>query len=278
MKLHLRVTTLAAITFTCCATTASDVATHHTPSACEIEWQHYSHVRPMPTEQTRRQRAWAEQGDPDAQYFMGLAAEDKDERIVWLKKAMANGSKGAAAYYSYVLDERWKTEPVDPALPDGPRKAIDLALHAKLLKPVVEAAEAGDPQAATWLMDMDRWRWNYRTQGPHPFLKLTDIPKWAAIAARGGNPAAAEWLCRANDRERLDLPGVEKDDQQAFYWCSMVAPRICANVAKGILASLYRKGLGAPVSAEKAEYWSARSRQSSRGILIERPVPFGVQR
>ncbi|WP_462386739.1 SEL1-like repeat protein [Acidovorax sp. Q11] len=244
------------------------------PTPCEREWGRSAFVQPMPPEQIRAQESWAKNGDADAQYFMGLAAQDKDDRLAWLKKAIANGSKGAAAYYAYVLDPRWKTEPVDPAEPDGERKPISPPLLKELLQPVIDAAEAGEPQAATWLMEMGRARWNYRSYPDHPILKITDIPKWAEIAARGGNPAAAEWLCTAHDKNLSEVPGVEKkDDAQAFYWCSMAAPRACSVGAKLSLSKLYDKGRGVAPSKTMAEYWIARFRKSLRSIQIEGLFP-----
>jgi TPR repeat protein len=239
-----------------------------------MEWQHYSHIDPLPPEQIARQKIWAESGNADAQYFMGLASQDKDERLVWLKKAIANGSKGAAAYYSRELDERWVTPLADPAVPHGPRKPVALEVLKDLLKPVIEAAEAGDPQSASWLMERGQEAVKSRTRLAHPIVKLTDVPKWAAIAARGGNPAAAEWLCAAHYRGYRDHPGVEKDDAQAFYWCSMVAPRFCAGSARVVLSELYREGSGAPVSKTLANYWSQRYDIASKNIQIERQPPF----
>jgi TPR repeat protein len=251
------------------------------PTPCEMEWESIKFVRPLPSEQISRQKNLAEMGDADAQYFMSLAASDREERQTWLKTAIANGSKGAAAYYAYELDERWKTDPVDPAKPAGPRRPPSRERLAELLQPVIDAAEAGDPQAATRLMEMGRARWDYQQNGPHPILKGTDVPKWAAIAARGGNPAAAELLCRAHSRNLQGLEGLEKDDAQAFYWCSIAAPQTCSISAKVNLSELYRKGVGTTLSKEMAEYWSTRSRKAMRGILTERldlaPLPMSTR-
>lgn len=248
------------------------------PTPCEVEWERSGFIRPMPPEQIGRQEALAKMGYVDAQYFMGIAAQDKGERLAWLNKAIANGSKGAAAYYAYILDERWKTEPINPDEPDGPRKPISEPLLKELLQPVIDAAEAGEPQAATWLMEMGRGRWDYRAHGDHPILKLTDIPKWAEIAARGGNPAAAEWLCKAHDKELREFPGVEKkDDAQAFYWCSMAAPRTCSIGAKTSLAKLYLQGLGVAPSKTMSDYWSDRSKKSRAAVQIEGVFPIPVK-
>lgn len=248
------------------------------PTPCEIEWQLSSFVRPMPPEQISQQEARAKMGDAEAQYFMSIATQDKNERLVWLKKAIANGSKGAAAYYAYILDERWKTEPVNPDEPKGPLKPISLPLLKELLQPVIDAAEAGEPQAATWLMEMGRARWDYRTSPDHPILKTTEMPKWAEIAARGGNPAAAEWLCRAHDKGLGKFPGVDnKEDAQAFYWCSIAAPRTCSIGAKTSLANLYRNGLGVAPSKAMADYWSSRSERASKTTQMESLFPIATK-
>lgn len=80
------------------------------PTPCEIEWDMGGAFRSaeLPNEQVQSQRRLAENGDAQAQYFMGVAvALDQAERILWLQKARANGSKGAAAYYSFYFDPRW---------------------------------------------------------------------------------------------------------------------------------------------------------------------------
>lgn len=244
------------------------------PTPCEIEWERSSFVQPMPPEKIGQQEARAKMDDVDAQYFMGIATQDKDKRLVWLKKAISNGSKGAAAYYAYILDERWKTEPVNPDEPNGPSKPIGLPLLKELLQPVIDAAEAGEPQAATWLMEMGRARWDYRANPDHPILRTTDIPKWAEIAARGGNPAAAEWLCKAHDKGLGKFSGIDnKDDAKAFYWCSIAAPRACSIAAKSSLAALYRKGLGITPSNIMADYWSDRAKKSRTAVQIEGLFP-----
>jgi hypothetical protein len=253
------------------------------PTPCENEWESTQFVKPQPAQHVEKQAAMAEGGDADAQYFMALAASSADERSRWLKKAIDNGSKGAAAYYAHYLDPRWKTDPVDPAQPEGARKPLSPSVLQELLQPVIEAAEAGEPQAATWLMYGDRFRWDYRKDGEHPILKRSDVPKWAEIAARGGNPAAAEALCSMYDREYNALPDVEKDDAKAFYWCSVAAPRTCAGSAKVSLAILYAKGRGTPASKAMSDFWRNRYRKWARGVLAERVekfpgLPIGIER
>ena len=244
------------------------------PTPCEIEWERSAFVRPMPSDQLLHQESRAKNGDAEAQYFMGMATLDKDERIAWLKKAIASGSKGAAAYYAYVLDERWITDPINPAEPEGARKKISLPVLKELLQPVIDAAESGEPQAATWLMEMGRARWDYRENPKHPILDPNETPKWAEIAARGGNPAAAEWLCKAHDKGLREFSGVaKKDDAQAFYWCSIAAPRACSVGAKLSLSELYDKGRGVAPSKTMAEYWITRFRKSLRSIQIEGLFP-----
>ncbi|MDP9606346.1 sel1 repeat family protein [Variovorax sp. NFACC27] len=269
----------AASFFFISAHASSTAATIATP--CEMEWEAQKYAQPQLPQKNARQRALAERGDADAQYFMGLTSLNEEERMAWLKKAIAGGSKGAAAYYAYELDDRWKTQPIDPSKPNGPYQPVNRILLENLLKPVIDAAQAGDPQAATHLMQMTRQRWDYAAHGNHPFLKLTDIPKWASIAARGGNPAAAELLCVAHDRDHLSLDGLEKSDEQAFYWCSMAAPRTCSVAAKSILSKLYARGVGTQKNEGLAKYWSDRFKKSSDGILTERlettPLPMSTR-
>lgn len=236
---------------------------------CEIEWRNIEFAQALPAERISHQQGWAERGNADAQYFMGLASQDSEERAMWLKKAIANGSKGAAAYYAYFLDERWKTELINPNNPDAGRKSPSRELVIELMQPVIEAAEAGDPQAATWLMQMGRMRWNYKKDGPHPILKSTDIPKWAEIAARGGNPAAAELLCGAHYVNYRGLDGLEKDETKGFYWCSIAAVRACSSSAKNILAEHYKHGRGTAPSLALSKYWARRSDLASKRIQIE---------
>lgn len=241
------------------------------PTPCEIEWEKLQFISPTPAEAVSQQKILAERGDAEAQYFMGVASQSEDDRLMWLKKAIANGSKGAAAYYIYKFDVRL-TPGFNASTGTSDRSTtLDPQKFAELIVPVMEAADAGDPQAATWLMNRALNHFNGRDFRPEPMLDQANVPRWAAIAARGGNPAAAELLCTAHDRTLRGLDGLVKDDAQAFYWCSIAAPRTCSISAKVALSKLYQNGYGTAVSTDLADYWKRQADKSWKRIQIERP-------
>lgn len=230
-------------------------------SKCDLEW-HFckTYIKPYSDEHTKRQKEQAEQGNVDSQYFLGVVLPDKKEKKRWLEMAIANGSKEAAAYNAYYLDERWDERPLSPDV------------HAELLKALIVAAEAGDPRAATWLMEMARGQNKHcprKTEDcpDSPLIKPEDTRKWAEIAALGGNMGAAEYLC-----EKLywtdDPRGFLKNDEKAYFWCSIAAPQVCAVHAKRALAALYSEGR-VPLYAQPryGEYWNQRSKQDSRQLI-----------
>lgn len=248
-------------------------------SMCQAAWGD-GYMKPMPPERTEKQRALAEKGDPQAQYFMGVVTEEKEESNRWLQKAIANGSKGAAAYYAYRRDPRleyfnnparWDEDPDETHRCWWPRSGLGEADQTEILGTIIAAAEAGEPQPATWL-------WQMVTGGTrlgsflvnckvtHPLLNSSDAPKWAEIAARGGNPWAQEKLCSAYTGatmpQRVHAPKVEWGFQanpaKAFQWCSIAAQNNCARGANLHLAKLYEMGIGVEKSPALASYWRQR--------------------
>lgn len=225
------------------------------PSRCDDEWNHCrAYIAPRTLEETEWQRKLAEAGNVDAQYFLGIVSTDDADKRRWLKMAIANGSKEAAAYFAYNLDERWKTEPFTPEL------------HAELLQPIIDAAKAEDPRAATWLMEMARGQrkhcsWLRFNCPKSPLIRLEDTRKWAEIAARGGNMGAAEFIC-VKQTTAFGFGGFTKDDDKAYFWCQIAAPQTCATSAKLYLAQLYRENR-IPNHAPQlpAGYWTKRFRQ-----------------
>lgn len=248
-------------------------------SMCQAAWGD-GYMKPIPPERTEKQRALAEKGDPQAQYFMGVVTEEKEESNRWLQKAIANGSKGAAAYYAYRRDPRleyfnnsarWHEDPDETHRCWWPRSGLGEADQTEILGTIIAAAEAGEPQPATWL-------WQMVTGGTrlgsflvnckvtHPLLNSSDAPKWAEIAARGGNPWAQEKLCSAYTGatmpQRVRAPEVEWGFQanpaKAFQWCSIVVQNDCSRRSFLHLAALYELGIGVEKSLPLARYWEQR--------------------
>ncbi len=241
------------------------------PTPCEIEWDMGGAFRSaeLPNEQVQSQRRLAENGDAQAQYFMGVAvALDQAERILWLQKARANGSKGAAAYYSFYFDPRWNGDIVRALSTQndtGTRAPISIELSTTLLQPIIEAAEAGEPQPATWLMKMSRsdmkpcaFRLGTPCMDTHPLIRQGDLVKWAEIAARGGNPAASEYLCIRFEYLGREGSQSASIDDAAFHWCAISAVSACAVTSKGALSRLYRAGRGTKADLALAKYWNER--------------------
>lgn len=241
------------------------------PTACELEWDSSVAFRQnrLSSKDASLQRQLAEKGDAQAQFFMGIAVDlEQKEREKWIQLASANGSRGAAAYYSYYFDERWL------GILDGSssnqtststRRPISTELQTQLLQPILDAAEAGEPQPATWLLQMargDRKPCAFRLATPcadaHPLIKREDIVKWAEIATRGGNMGAGEYLCERYEYAGREGPASQSDDNAAFHWCSIAATATCATSAKAALSRLYRDGRGTTKSAPLARYWNER--------------------
>ena len=82
---------------------------------------------------------------------------------------------------------------------------------------------------------------------------------------------AAEYLCHV--WEVAD--GLPRDDDKAYYWCSMAAPQSCAIGAKAGLAELYRnKRIPSYAQSVSQDYWAKRydhdSEQMIKGNFIFR--------
>ena len=197
----------------------------------------------------------AEAGKVGALFYMGLASIDVEEKKRWLKLAIEKGSKEAAAYYAFNLDERWKTEPFTPEL------------HAELLQPIIEAAEAGDPRSATWLMEMARGQkrhcpWMQQNCPQSPLIRLEDAFKWSEIAALGGNMGAAEFIC-GRLMNSSNRGGFIQNDEKAYFWCQIAAPQSCAVSAKIDLATLYHQKRVPSYAPPLGDYWQQRSEEAS---------------
>ena len=248
-------------------------------SVCEGRWGD-GYLKSLPSERSQKQRALAEKGDVQAQFFMGVVTANREESNLWLQKAIAGGSKAAAAYYVYKRDprlefvnnpERWPEDPDENHVCWWPKTGLSEADQTDILNTLIAAAEAGEPQPATWL-------WQIVTGGTrlgstlrnckvsHPLLKASDAPKWAEIAARGGNPWAQEQLCWAYTGatlpQRVRVPdaawGFQANSAKAFQWCSVVVQNDCVRGSFLLLANLYEAGVGVEKSAELARYWRER--------------------
>lgn len=250
------------------------------------------YAKPQPPEKTQAQRQLAEKGDAQAQFFMAVATEDRAESDRWLALAVAQGSKGAAAYYAYRRDPRlaFYNEGLRHYPGENcwwPRQGLTAEVESELLGTLISAAEAGEPQPATWLWQMVVGETRAGDMYPdcppsHPLLKPSDAPKWAEIAARGGNPWAQEQLCWAYTagtvpklyREPDPEWGFKPDPAKAYHWCAIAAQNDCASQSLLTMAALYRHGIGVEKSPELENYWRQRNKRAfatiNRSILVNR--------
>lgn len=273
-------------------------------SLCEAAWGD-GYISALPPERTQQQRALAEKGDAQALFFMGVATADKAESNQWLQKAIAAGSIGAAAYYAYQRDtrlasqndvEKWdQKDPRKPYTCWWPIDGLTEEDQTELLKPIIAAAEAGEPQPATWLWQMVVGEtriggtYNRNCKTNHPLLKASDTRKWMELAGRGGNPWAQENLCQAYMGLIKTFPlrapnpdwGFVPNDSNVFYWCSLAAQNACSKSSLVSLSHLYQYGIGTEKSSTQAAYWNDRSNKrftsAQRAVQVTRQIAVQPQ-
>jgi TPR repeat protein len=243
-------------------------------SACEADWitrQPYNSIPSL--NQLKRMEAAAERGELGAQLRLGMVYKTLDEKwttpsdysynIQWLQKAIAKGSKSAAAQLATIQYTLIKP------------RAIDQRTYFKAL--IAAALEDRNPWVATTLMDLSRGRHDRKWVDAKECMKYNaerdcngidllpsiDTAKYAVIAAEGGNPNAQGWLCLAAQAEtgyRAEF-GQAQDDKAAFKWCYLAAHQACDSWPKAHLATLYRSGRGVEANDLLADKWRAASGQ-----------------
>ena len=173
------------------------------------------------------------------------AAPTALQRETWFAKAAERGHKSALAGLN-------RLRYLDPAIPLERRVNREIYLKAARA-----AAEAGDPEYATVMMDTarntnrqfhctseDRSPDRVNQCLPQSVTRPEETRKWAEIAARG-NPHAVDLLCTMHYFGTYPQWGFEKDDAAAVRWCFAAHTHICLG-AGGLLPQLLESGRGTP--------------------------------
>lgn len=261
------------------------------PSTCDSEWDQIKSLPPIrkplfelmlvDIENERR----GIQGGPtprhprvDALYLLArtpsiIGAEPMptpQQRDEWLAEAAGIGHKAAKAA---LLRLRY----FGPQYPNQNR-----ATREEYLVAARDAAEAGDPEFATVMMDTSRninrifhCRWedsNGRNGcGPQTVTKPIETRVWAEAAARGGNPEAKNLLCTMHYFGTFPAWGAHKNGQLAFQWCFAAAHNACTRAdASLLLSSMYAEGFGVAKNAQLASFWKTVSKQNPRWPSISK--------
>jgi len=181
------------------------------------------------------------------------------QREEWLQRAVQLGHKSAKAallrlrYLGQPDAERMRQG--KPPLPQENPKAT----REEYLKAARAAAEAGDPEFATVMMDTSQNINRYmhcqdtdaakvdaagRALGqcdPQGVTTASETKRWAEISARGGNPNAKNLLCKASFFGTSPELGFRKDADEAFAWCFSSLQSAClAGGNAGLLEELLR--------------------------------------
>ena len=185
------------------------------------------------------------------------------QRDDWLAEAAAMGHKAAKAA---LLRLRY----LGPQFPDRPRVTREEYLVAAR-----EAAEAGDPEFATVMMDTARninRIFHCRDEespigsngcAPQKVTKPIETRSWAEAAARGGNPGAKELLCKMFHFGTYPEWGFYKNEQLAFQWCFAAAHNACTTAdASLMLSTMYANGTGVAKDAALSSFWASFSKRN----------------
>lgn len=263
------------------------------PSACDHEWERIKSISPMSKTEyadwLKRSPAKGIYGsalESEADYYYFLArvpsvigidnVPSMEQREDWLQKAANQGHKAAKAAlmrlrYLGFLPVEQRSRWMDYV---APLKVT--ATRTDYLKAAREAAEAGDPEFATVMMDTaqninrnlhchandtkkidpSKDAHYYQKCDPQDVTQPIETKKWAEVAARGGNPNAKVILCKGRAAwPQLDL-GFSDNAQDRFAWCFAAENTACLAGAHHIgLEDMYERGIGTPKNPEKAEYY-----------------------
>ncbi|MEP7294973.1 MAG: hypothetical protein ABI702_02210 [Burkholderiales bacterium] len=255
------------------------------PTPCDIEWERIKGIPPLPKS---KYDAWIkrpEAGTLWPGYFKVLGIDDSDmyyymarlpfvigaerspsieQREEWLQRAAVTGHKAARAalmrlWYYGVTDMDWLTKGQGPKPIDSPR-----ASREEYLKAAREAAEAGDPEFASVMMDTatnfngflhcqsaDKDKPGDHTCNPQNVTKPIETRKWAEIAGMGGNPNAMALMCSMYVNGSRPQWGYERSEDKAFPWCFAQETTSCRDGR--LLEGMYRHGRGTAKDVEAAE-------------------------
>lgn len=293
-KSALQATKYTLITLLCAATLAvqaSEPIMNRFWQPCDVEWDRIKSLPPLSKTEYEHWLARkpsvgvlggsAKDREADYYYFMAripfvIGQENTPhvaQRDEWLQKAADLGLKAAKAalmrlrYLGPDDAERLRSGGYPKSL-ENPR-----ATRTEYLLAAREAAEAGDPEFATVMMDTalninrrmhcqdadttkvdtsvnsDR---NQRRCDPQEVTQEIESKKWAEIAARGGNPSAKGLLCVKTYFGTFPEQGFTGGPAEAFPWCFATTQTACmARSNAGLVAGMYERGVGTVKSPEK---------------------------
>jgi hypothetical protein len=284
----------ALITILCAATLAvhaSEPMMNRFWVPCDVEWDRIKSLPPLSKAEYAQWLArkpssgiygGVKEGEADYYYFMaripfviGLEnTPSMEQRDAWLQKAADLGLKAAKAA---LMRLRYLGPEDAERLRNGgyPKPLVNpRATRTEYLLAAREAAEAGDPEFATVMMDTAQ-NTNRRmhcqdadttkvdttvaTDGnrmrcdPQEVTKVIESKKWAEIAARGGNPNAKGLLCVKTYFGTFPEQGFTGGPAEAFPWCFATTQTACmAGSNAGLLEGMYDLGKGTAKNPEKA--------------------------
>ena len=167
------------------------------------------------------------------------------QREAWFAKAAERGHKSALAGLN-------RLRYLNPGIPR--ERSVD---RQSYLKAARGAAEAGDPEYATVMMDTarntnrqfhcvseDRSPDRVNQCLPQSVTRPEETRKWAEIAATG-NPHAVNLLCTMHIHGTYPQWGFEKNDAMAVRWCFAAESHLClAGGRRDIVADMFETGRG----------------------------------
>lgn len=268
----------------CAADPSTDTPMLPVPSGCDMAWERIKGLPPMPK---AKYEAWVKESKPrtlwpqaaamklddaDMYYYMARVpfvigaerAPSIEQRDEWLQKAADAGHKAAKAAllrlrYLGLIDLEWLSMAQGPKPLDNPR-----ATREEYLKAVREAAEAGDPEFASVMMDTarnvkgflhcqntDKDNKGDHSCKPQDVTKPIETRKWAEIAGSGGDPNAMDLMCTMYHYGTYPQLGFPQDDHKAFPWCFALETTVCRGDT--LLEGMYQSGKGTPKNPEAAE-------------------------
>jgi hypothetical protein len=263
----------------------TDTPTLPAPGGCDVVWERIKSVLPMPKARYEQwlkapvpQTLWGPSSsvdqldDADMHYYMARVpfvvgiegAPSLEQRDEWLQKAAGAGHKAAKAAlmrlrYLGPIDMEWLISG------QGPKPLVDpRATRVQYLQAAREAAEAGDPEFASVMMDTARNIKGYlhcqnadkdnksdHSCKPQEVTQPIETRKWAEIAGMGGNPNSMKLMCDGYSYGTPAKWGFEQNDDKAFPWCFALETTVCRGSHR-LLEGMYEIGKGTPRDAEAA--------------------------
>lgn len=267
------------------ASVHAETAGPSSPTSCDREWERIKSLPPLAKSEFD---AW--QGMAEPKQIKGLRAADMyyyvarvphvvgaeqlptlQQRDEWLSLAAASGHMAAKAAlmrlrYLGVIDFDGLTRGLAMR---SPEKAS--ATRAEFLAAARKAAEAGDPEFASVMMDTARdenaflhcaradrlQATRYSGCDPQTVTHRAEARKWAEIAARGGNPVAKELMCKwhlmSSQGTSADLGFFASPRGEHALWCFAAFTSPCSTTRHvDVVESLLKNGARIEPQPEKA--------------------------